>query len=55
MDTHEAAKLPSEVPHKLNPQLYSNRGTCGTNGREEERVKVIRKARGKENTRKTET
>jgi hypothetical protein len=31
-------------------------GTCGTNGREEERVEVIgRKARGKETTRKTET
>jgi hypothetical protein len=31
-------------------------GTCGTNGGEEERVKVIgRKARGKETTRKTET
>jgi hypothetical protein len=31
-------------------------GTCGTNGREEELVKVIgRKARGKETTRKTET
>jgi hypothetical protein len=29
-------------------------GTCGTNGREEERVYVIgRKARGKETTRKT--
>jgi hypothetical protein len=31
-------------------------GTCGTNGKEEERVYVIgRKARGKETTRKTET
>jgi hypothetical protein len=31
-------------------------GTCGTNGREEERVYVIgRKARGKETTRETET
>jgi hypothetical protein len=31
-------------------------GTCGTNGREEERVYAIgRKARGKETTRKTET
>jgi hypothetical protein len=31
-------------------------GTCGTNGREEKRVKAIgRKARGKETTRKTET
>jgi hypothetical protein len=31
-------------------------GTCGTNGREEERVEVIgRKARRKETTRKTET
>jgi hypothetical protein len=31
-------------------------GTCGSNGREEERVKVIdRKARGKGTTRKTET
>jgi hypothetical protein len=31
-------------------------GTCGTDGREEERVYVIsRKARGKETTRKTET
>jgi hypothetical protein len=31
-------------------------GTCGTNGGEEERVKVTgRKARGKEITRKTET
>jgi hypothetical protein len=30
--------------------------TCGTNGREEERVLVIgRKARGKDTTRKTET
>jgi hypothetical protein len=30
-------------------------GTCGTNGREEERVEVIsRKAKGKETTRKTE-
>jgi hypothetical protein len=32
------------------------KGTCGTNGGEEERVYVIgRKARGKETTRKTET
>jgi hypothetical protein len=31
-------------------------GTCGTNGREEERVYVIgRKPRRKETTRKTET
>jgi hypothetical protein len=31
-------------------------GTCGMNGREEERVKVIgRKAIGKETTRETET
>jgi hypothetical protein len=31
-------------------------GTCGTNGRKEERLEVIgRTARGKETTRKTET
>jgi hypothetical protein len=31
-------------------------GTCGTNGKEKERVRVIgRKARGQETTKKTET
>jgi hypothetical protein len=53
---HPVLKHPQYIYNDTQVEEDKMGGTCGTNGREEERVEVIgRKARGKETTRKTET